>query len=463
MSESNVLKVNDAVPPPASGLMAIIKDEKNNSLKIRKFVFLSDNNASFVPKGKFVTYRPARLVQAKARKYVEYYCRVPLDLPTELQKRHEKPGAWERFREFDGQINRIKSSEYDEKLVTAINDLLNTGWTPFKYEMEELARIKAEEAAAALAEAKVKEQTVSLNYATEKFLEGYANEGTKGQYRTMVNFLKEYFTGEKEAVTDLWYQSVKYITDEDLLGFMQHYEEARPWKPNTYNDKVEKLITIWEYLISKRYIKENPAKLLEKYTKGNIVKHEYYQDSFIPVVKKAVLDIGFWGKPLHQFCEVVYYSCTRTDQETRRLKVENISWDLKQLFIPEEIAKGGRPRSIFLVPELEELFITMGLKELPGHFYIFGENGVPGPVPTEEGFFSDIFREDVRKPNNFSDKFTIYGWKHTRIVHLYLAGVDIALLQQLCGHSSPSMTLKYLSRGLGIVLGSLRHEVSRKF
>lgn len=458
MTNSNVLKINDASEVEASGLMAIIKGEKNNSLKIRKFVFLKPNNATLVPNRKYTYFKPPRLVLAKHRKYVEYYYRVPLDLPADLQAKHNPPGSWERFRVFEN-INRFKDPEFDRKLVQGVLDSLEEGKSPFQHEIDEYHRIKRKKEE----EAKVKEQVITLNYATEKFLEGYKNEGTKGQYRTIVNFLKEYFTGETETVTDPWYQSVKYITDEDLLGFMQHYEEKRPWKPNTYNDKLEKIITIWEYLITKKYIKENPAKLLEKYSKGNIVKHEYYQDDFIPVVKEAMLKIGFWGPVLHQFCEVVYYSCTRTDQETRRLKVENIQWDLKQLYIPEDIAKGGRPRSIYMVAELEDLFLSMFLKNVPGHYYIFGKEGVPGPIPTDDGFFSDRFREDVREPNGFSDKFTIYGWKHTRIVHLYLAGVDIALLQQLCGHSSPSMTLKYLSRGLGIVLGSLRHEVSRKF
>lgn len=458
MTNSNGLKINDASAMEASGLMAIIREPKINSLKIRKFVFLESKSTTLVPNRKFVNYKPARLVVGKDRKYVTYSYRVPLDLPKELQAGHKPPGKFEVFKVFEG-INRAKDEEFDQELLNTVQDKLKNGFNPFQHEIDEWHRIDAAKAQ----EEKAKEEVITLNYATEKFLEGYKNEGTKGQYRTMVNFLKEYFTGEKELVTDPWYQSVKYITDEDLLAFMQHYEEKRPWKPNTYNDKVEKLITILEYCVSKKYLKENPAKHLEKYSKGNIVKHEYYQDDFIPVIKKAMLKIGFWGPILHQFCEVVYYSCTRTDQETRRLKVENIQWDLKQLYIPADIAKGERPRSIYMVGELEELFLSMNLKNVPGHYYIFGKEGVPGPLPTDDGFFSDRFREDVREPNGFSDKFTVYGWKHTRIVHLYLAGVDIALLQQLCGHSSPSMTLKYLSRGLGIVLGSLRHEVSRKF
>jgi len=105
----------------------------------------------------------------------------------------------------------------------------------------------------------------------------------------------------------------------------------------------------------------------------------------------------------------------------------------------------------------------MNLKNLPGHYYIFGKDGIPGPEPTDEGHYSDIFRDDVRKPNKWSESFTIYAWKHTRILHLYLGGATIASLQQLCGHASPSMTERYLTRGLGIILGNLRHEIARKF
>ncbi len=212
MNNSNQLKLNETSEPNELSLMAIIKDKKNNSLKIRKFVFLESKSTTLVPKRKFVYYKPPRLVVGKGRKYVEYYYRVPLDLPGSLQANHNPPGKWERFRVFEG-INKAKDTEFDETLLATVEENLRSGWSPFKHEMDEHARIMAEQQEAA----KVKEQVISLNYATEKFLEQYKNTESKGQYRTVVKYLKEYLTSETELPTDQWYQSVKFLTEEDLL------------------------------------------------------------------------------------------------------------------------------------------------------------------------------------------------------------------------------------------------------
>lgn len=457
---SLIINQNSSLQEPA--LMAIIRDRDFNSLKTRKFVFSKALSAKLMPKRENTYFKKVRLVDSAQGWYISYYFRIPADLLQHIPVEKTNPEwfnakgglrKWARFRYKGSDLNRIGTPEYREQELKGVRALLEDGYDPFQSMIDDFNDWTGE------AE---KKQIISLNFATDAFLSGYKNEGSKGQYRTMVNFLKEYFTSTPEVVTDLWYQSVQSFRTEDLREFMDEYKEERDWAANTYNDKVDKLITIFQYCVDKRYITENPAKYLVKETKGTIKKHKYYTDDFAPVVQKAMLAVPYWGLYLHRFCEVIFFTFTRPKKETRLLKIEDILWDRHAFNIPNERAKGGYGGTIQMGPEMEALFLKMGLKDLPPHYYIFGKDGPPGPEPTIPKFFDELFRVEVREPNGFDENYTNYGWKHRRCVKLFLGGATVAFIQQQCRHQDPTTTEKYL-RALGMEVGTIGSSVEVKF
>lgn len=438
----------------------------HNTLIYNKFVFAKSLSAKIMSKRENVYYRDVRLVQSKKGWYISYYFAIPVNLldivPMEMCDSEwfykGQLRQWARFR-YTGLLNRIGTPEYRERMLKEVKDLLEKDeYSPFDTLMKYLEEMQAEEKR----QTKKKERIYTLSYCTEEFLKGYKNPGSKGQYETMVKFLKEYFTGKPELPTDPWHQSVKYITTEDLMAFMQEYKKLRGWKPNTFNDKLEKLRRIFEYQKEQRWITENPATYVLKEDGTAVEKHKYYQDDFAPVVQKAMEAVEQWGPYLRRFCEMIFYTCTRPDQETRRLKIENIKWEHKTLIVPHEIAKGGFGGPVYMGDDMISFLKSMDLHKYPGHYYIFGKDGPPGPEPTDEGFYSDIFREEVRIPQGWDEAYTIYGWKHRRCVKMWLANAGLAAIQQACRHKLPSTTEQYL-RALGCDVGVIKHSAEAKF
>jgi len=455
MQKSKALKISNTPEVENAELIHAINPKKNKDLKIKKFVFLTKEIAKKVSTGKYITWKPPKLVEGK-KKYIEYYFKVPPGLPPVLQQRHNAPGEWERFRVFKGVA---QDPEFALQLLATMLKELENGFSPFQYEIDEYNRILAEQEA----EKKAKKQVITLNAASELFLQHY-DEVNRKSYAVPLNLLKKHIAKNTLLEESQWYDDIATFTQDDLEDFLAAKREEKEWAPLTYNDKVKKFVTFFNYCKDElQIISKSPAEGVELMRKGTKIRHTPFEDSIIPAVKKAILAVPYWGKYLHDFSEVIYYTGTRPDKETRNLQVENILWGRNKLMIPDEKAKKGRGRFIHMEPELIELFIRMGLKDCPGHYYIFGIDGPPGPVPTNRAFFSDKFRDEVREPGGFSPKLTNYSWKHTRCIHMYMGGVIIALIQQYCGHATPSMTEEYLKDGLGLMLGNMEHDFSRKF
>lgn len=77
-----------------------------------------------------------------------------------------------------------------------------------------------------------------------------------------------------------------------------------------------------------------------------------------------------------------------------------------------------------------------------------GIEGCPAIKPFGTGFFAKRFRK-VRKEAGLPTHFSIYGFKHTRIIHLKQDNATDADIMSLTGHKDFSAYAKYL-RDLGL-------------
>lgn len=148
------------------------------------------------------------------------------------------------------------------------------------------------------------------------------------------------------------------------------------------------------------------------------------------------------------FIQTVYYTLTRPGSETRFIQVKHLLE--KTIFIPAENAKGDRGEHISIPPGLEKLIQDKKLREYPADYYIFTSTGKPGPEPAGINYF---YRQHKRYLDElgFNDKpYTLYSYKHTGNIMLYLAGADPISIQKHNRHTSLDQTLKYL-RDLGLI------------
>jgi len=116
----------------------------------------------------------------------------------------------------------------------------------------------------------------------------------------------------------------------------------------------------------------------------------------------------------------------------KELKVSIASLEKRVIFIPKDLAKNHRDRTIPMSPELAALF-----ESLPR---LTGDKVFPW-VQTPRCFREAVIRAKLRD-------VTLYTMKHTAASRMIRAGIDIATVSELIGHSDPKMTLRYCHSSL---------------
>jgi hypothetical protein len=81
---------------------------------------------------------------------------------------------------------------------------------------------------------------------------------------------------------------------------------------------------------------------------------------------------------------------------------------------------------------------------------VFGERGVPGPKPSDKAYFSKPYLK-IKQDLNLDFRYTIYSFKHTRVVDLLMAGFDAIKVMHITGHTDYGSFQKYI-RELGAVM-----------
>lgn len=467
MANRNFLKINDGLPAETVLLIQAINENPYNRLISKNSVFLIQTSVKRVSKAAN-RYYGVRLVEPKHGSYIEYHHRIPEDifkkLPPELIKKawldkNGIPKEWARFR-VKGLLNSVAEEAYDAyaaSLLHSVQVSLQNGFDPFQTD------IKAyEEGALQLSPVmqitKVTKPKVTVLNCIEAFLKQYPTEKEKKPYRVITNVIEENLESTLNG-------PIQAIATDDLRDVLRDLREEKEWKKSTYNDKVKKLRTFFNFAKDiKKWIKESPADSIALLTKVDKARHTAFKDKDAAIVKRLMLEHEMQprGYSAFRFCMAVYYTLTRPVEETRQMKCKDIDFERKIVNIDPERAKGGQGGPIPMAPELEAMFIEMGVDKAPGEHYIFGEGDKVGPIAVSVSWFSWFWREKIRRANGLNEDFTVYSWKHTRVIDLYLSGVKAADLQRMCRHRSATEFEEYL-RDLGLDLSQDINLNAKKF
>lgn len=444
--------------------------KKDNMLK-------AINLLSYLPKGvKIVSNSQKRFyglaIKGKNIKYIEYYHLIPKDMPKELWKNEWLDSSgnlkdYGRFR-FKGNINRKSSPLSPEEMLAAVKHALSEeGFNPFDEIMQVVKEMEEPVHQLAILAPIKQPKGISLEEALNKFMGNYPEFIVKNKKKKKnptwehnlgtKTMLLEYFKDRKD-------EPILTITSNDLKACFKAMEEARGWKKSSYNDRMRKVKTFYNFLVKEEHIEKSPAVKLELKTKVSRTKHKYYDQETLKLVFDKMNKHP--DRPMAdaclQFFSAIYYTCTRPIEETQQLECGDINWNDKTIYIDPERAKGGAGGFIPLDPKFAKMLKKMGVDKCPGNYIVFGEGFKPAPVGLKANIFSDWFRDEIRRPNNLDESYTPYGMKHTRIRDLYFAGIPIAQIQRYCRHASPSMTEKYL-RELGCLVDqSITKKSTRK-
>ena len=116
--------------------------------------------------------------------------------------------------------------------------------------------------------------------------------------------------------------------------------------------------------------------------------------------------------------------------------------------VPGGTAKNSRAEHVAIPRKLEELITRHNLRSYPADWYVFTQHERPGSVPVGKNWFARRHRALLAGLGLTSWNFTVYGYKHTGTINLYLATKDIELVRRHCRHAHAGITATYL-RGIG--------------
>lgn len=392
---------------------AQIKPLTNRGLYLKNY-----HSAKTVPT-KYTTYRPPKIVKGK-RWYIEYYYRRPEVLAS------QHPAEWVRFRVFED-INRYKTDEYAEHLLRAVTYALENGFNPFEQE----------EINAAFEGGGNKQLTIKD--ALEGYLKDIAGRGLEEEtiykYKAIVEIIRSYFA-------KLLNQPAERVQQHHIKNLLKSMQDSSGFGNRQYNNYKSLISSVFNWMKDNKIIPANPVDGI-KSKKTVTHKHQYYDRILFPKVLEV---LKAEDSILHFAALMVYYLAVRSSKELRLLKIGDIVEDGHWFRFRAEVAKSDR-EELVPVPEHFRPELLKLLKHDPS-YYIFGAKGKPAPRPVNSDYFSKRFRK-IRNLAGISQDHTLYGFKHTRAVHLIRDGAKLADVMRIFRHRDIGATTKYL-RDLGV-------------
>jgi site-specific recombinase XerD len=388
------------------------------------FRFLKAFGAKYGAMGK--KYKKPTLYTGK-KWYVQYYYLIPDDLRPKYNNK-----LWQRFKVYED-INRIKTREYAITLRDAVEYALSSGYNPFEDEQMEM---KAEKKGITLP----KEYTIIQ--ALNLFKTRWADRGL------VAESLQKYYSAVERFSSWLKAAGFLHIPAKDITGAhveaaIGHYRKKNAWSNRMYNNEITFLSTAFNFMRRQRIIAFSPFDNISK-LKTKSKKHRYYDAKILPVVKEAMLK---YDKHLYFAAECVYGMCLRSEKELMSLMVGNIYPERKQVYITPEGSKTNG-RYIPITDEMIEQFKVRGILDMPPGWYVFGKLGAPGADRCGKRWFATLFAE-VRRTLQLDKAYTLYGMKHTKVIHMKKDGAADDQIMAVTGHTDFSSYAKYL-RDLGI-------------
>lgn len=413
---------------------------KKTSVKVAPvaaFIFNENNSVNTVSTK--IRYTTPEIIRSEHGWYIKY----KYEIPHAIRPLYDGQ-QWFTFR-LKKNINRFKGSDREKFAVWLCEQIhlsLQQGYNPFdadeQLEAESTTPIlTGQPAEATPAEPSFLEARKALWFFLEQWKKRGLDDDSYAKYERYVGRLIEWLIKKGLQHTD-----IKKIKQETIEDFLHDNRVDNEISNRESNNTLTFINTAFLFLQKKKIIDNNPCKDIEK-LKANTTKHRFYDDTTLDVITKALLARDAYT---HFAFQCVYYLCVRADEELQQLKCRNIFWQQDKMLL--EFGKGKAQRYVPMDANIKKILMDRNIHKAPGDYYVFGLKGQPSAEGIGRGFFAKRFRK-VRDAIELDHAYTLYGAKHTRVVHLKYDGVSDADIMALTGHKDFTAYAKYL-RDLGM-------------
>lgn len=405
---SNSLKYNDLEDFP---LKNGAQTSQQQSLYDALEALCKEKKMSIFKPTPFSDYIPARLCEGKEWVIV-WYVKNPLT------------GKMVRYRKKVNRIKQISKRRAAAKaLVAGINERLALGWNP--------------EVAAVAPRA-----TTKLNDALDLFLKVKSKESESNSMRSYNSFISTFRSWMKSAgIPDDVY--VCSITSDVAMRLMDDIESRENIGARTYNNYLCFFKLLFNWMIERDYISENPFdKIHRKPKKLTKKKRRVMTDAELNTL------FEYLGRTNRNYLcmTLLCYCCFLRPKEIVSLKCADIDLVRQTVHIKEDVAKNDNDsyRTIpdVIVPILRELDLSNG------SLFLFGGLGDYEFAPSDRQVCSRKLAKYwdcyVRPACKFGQDLQFYGLKDSGMTKMITEKIPINLVQKQADHSSIAMTAIYV-------------------
>jgi len=281
---------------------------------------------------------------------------------------------------------------------------------------------KADLAGAKAGIAKVKTCPTFEGFVTDEFL-----PWSRKQHEAHPRTHKRYQVSSKPLIAYLG----KLPLDAISAGKVEKFKLARSSEISSAgtNRDLAALRVMLNFAIRNGHIERNPVSGLKFLPEGpgcmRVVSHEEEQ-KYLAAATPLLRDVA-----------VLILETGMRPEEVYRTEPENIHIDRRYVFVPRGKTRFAR-RNVPLTDAAVEV-LTLRLKTTQGTYIFSHRDDSMRPLGSLQKQ-----HEAAMKRAGIQPKFRIYDLRHTFGSRLAMAGVDLATLRELMGHSHISTTMRYV-------------------
>ncbi len=251
--------------------------------------------------------------------------------------------------------------------------------------------------------------------------------------------VRVYQTVSTSFINFLGMTSPSDVTDEIVNSYIISLvdTESSPKKLRKY---ISRLRTLYNLAKEYKLIDHNPI-TVKSPKKQSVESLCFFNDSQIQLFKNAEIQRELWLA-----IQLLFY-CFIRPEEARQLKIQHINLDYDFIEIPGSISKNNKTQKVSIPVQLKQLLLKY--MNYPSHFYLIGYNGIPGEklFPQKRLY---VLHTRLLSKLGIVGRYSLYSWKHTGVVKVVKAGINIKDLQMQLRHHSLDMVNEYL-KNLGVL------------
>lgn len=349
-----------------------------------------------------------------------------------------------RYRQGFSELKTRKArNEHAEKLIKEYTEKLKAGWNPLD-DSEQVAYV--DELAyhqAAQVYGRKRESIRNIRFYGSEYITLMKStkakktyESYRGKVRKLISWLEKEKLAENEIYT---------ITGQILTRFFEHLIIDLKLAKPTIEKYYITTSNFFDYMVSKQAIHKNPIQKIVVPEVGEDNAAVPFMDDDMELLLNAIRE----EDPQLYLAALLQYFCfIRPGDELLTLKIGQINFSKRTIFIPKDIAKKRAARVMDIPDPLYGVLIEHGLHRMNKNLLVIGKFGRPGTHGVGFNTLRVRFNK-YRDRMKMSTSYKWYSFKHTGAGKLLESGATIVELMNQLGHIDITSTYHYIKRHFG--------------